>query len=275
MQSIEAFCQHFIKSQQCRGVIPLQECIHQRKAIFIVQHIQIAQDVLIFHICAAERNSLVEDRKRITHCTVSLMCYHMQGLIVDCNVLADCHHPKVLHNILDCDPVEIIGLATRKNCRKDLVFLSGRKNEYSMRRRFLQSLEKGIESRLRKHMHLVDDIYAIAAYLRRYAHLLHQCLDVLYTVIRRSIKLVDAVRPPFRKRKTRLTLSTWLHICRRVGAVDHLCKDSGSGCLAHSARSAKEICVRELATKNRVLQRLRDIILTDKCSEGIRSVLSC
>ena len=275
MQRIEALGEHLVKSQQGRRVIPLQERIHQGKTIFIVQHIKIAQDILILHLCAAERDSLVEDGQRVTHRTVSLMRDHVQRLVVDGDVLTFCHHPEVLHDVLHRDPVEVVGLATRKDGRKDLMLLCSRKNEYRVCRRFLQSLEERVESRLREHVHLIDDIHAVSSHLRRYAHLLHQRLDVLHTVVRSGVKLVDAVRTALCKRKAGLALSARLHVRRRVGAVDHLCEDPGSGGLAHSARSAEKICVRELAAKNRILQRLSDVILTYKCPEGVRSVLSC
>ena len=63
-----------------------------------------------------------------------------------------------------------------------MLFCCG-KNEDCMCRRFLESLEKCIECGLRKHMDLIDDIYAISSHLRRYTHLIHQGLDVIDTVV--------------------------------------------------------------------------------------------
>ena len=63
------------------------------------------------------------------------------------------------------------------------MLLSSRKNEYGVCRRFLQSLEEGVEGRLRQHMYLVDDVDAVVSHLRRHSHLVHQGLDVLYTVV--------------------------------------------------------------------------------------------
>jgi hypothetical protein len=50
-------------------------------------------------------------------------------------------------------------------------------------------------------MNLIDDIYAISSHLRRYAHLLHQCLDILHTIVGCSIKLVDTIRAALCERK--------------------------------------------------------------------------
>jgi hypothetical protein len=42
-------------------------------------------------------------------------------------------------------------------------------------------------------MDLVDDIDTVLAHLRRYADLIHQCLDVLYAVVGSGIQLMDTV----------------------------------------------------------------------------------
>ena len=63
------------------------------------------------------------------------------------------------------------------------MFLSSSKDEDRVCRRLFQSLQKCIESRLRKHMDLVDDIYAVFSHLRRYADLVHQRLYVLDSVV--------------------------------------------------------------------------------------------
>ena len=57
------------------------------------------------------------------------------------------------------------------------------KDEYSICRWFLQSLEEGVESGLAEHVDLVDDVHAVVADLRRYLHFLHQGLDVLYAIV--------------------------------------------------------------------------------------------
>ena len=183
MQCIESLGQHLIKSQKCRRIISLQERIDKREAIFIVQHIQVAKNILIFDISTAERNSLVKDSQCITHRTIRLMSNYMQRLIINSNPLIYSHHSQILHNVLDSDSIEIVCLTTRKDSRKDLMLLCRCKNKDCMRRWFLKCLKEGVESSLREHMYLIDDIHAISSDLRRYAHLLHQCLDILNTII--------------------------------------------------------------------------------------------
>ena len=73
------------------------------------------------------------------------------------------------------------------------MLLGGGKDEDGVRRRFLKSLQEGIESRRREHMHLVYDIDAVLAHLRRDLNLVHQFLDGIDTIVRSGIKLVYAV----------------------------------------------------------------------------------
>ena len=80
------------------------------------------------------------------------------------------------------------------------MFFSGGENEYGMCRRFLQSLQEGIEGSLGEHMHLVYDIYAVPSHLRRYAHLVHKGLYILDTVVGCCVKFMYAVGTAFSKR---------------------------------------------------------------------------
>ena len=161
--------------------------------MLIVQDIEVADYVLVFHVIAAEGHGLVENRERIPHRPVRLPGDYMQGLIVDVNVLLRRYLPEILHDIRNADAVEIVSLAAGENGRENLVLLRGRKNEYGVGRRLLQCLEEGVEGRLGQHVHLVDDIDTVPADLRRNLDLVHQCLDVVHTVVGGGIQFVDAI----------------------------------------------------------------------------------
>ena len=183
MKGIESLSKHLVKCQKGRRIISFEKSINKRKTVFIIQNIQIAEHILILDISTAESHGLVKDCKRIAHRAVSLVGYDMKRLVIDGDTFIGGHHPEVSHDVLDGDPVEIICLASRENGWKDLVLFSSGKNEYSMCRWLLKCLEEGIERSLRKHMHLVDDIDAVSSDLWRYAHLLHQGLDVLNSIV--------------------------------------------------------------------------------------------
>ena len=88
MQGVESLGQHLVKCQQRLGIVSLKECIHKRKAVFIIQHIKIAEYILILDVSTAECDSLVKDREGITHGTIRLVRYHMKRLIVYCYTFA-------------------------------------------------------------------------------------------------------------------------------------------------------------------------------------------
>ena len=117
----------------------------------------------------------------------------MQRFFIYGHTLLGSNHAKVRHDVLYSDPVEVVSLTTRKNGRKNLMFLRCSKNEDSVCRWFLEGLEECIEGRLREHMDLIDDVHAILAHLRRYAHLVHQGLDVFHTVVRCGIQFMNAI----------------------------------------------------------------------------------
>ena len=53
----------------------------------------------------------------------------------------------------------------------------------------------------------------------------------------------------------------------RIGTVYHLGKDARCCRLTDSARATEEVCMRQLTSQDRVLEGLRDVVLTDKCSK--------
>ena len=275
MQCVEPFGKNLIELQQRGAVVPRQKSVHQVETIVIIKHIEVLQNLLVLHIGPAERHRLVKDRKRVTHSPVGFLRYHMQGLIINIHTLLPRYHPKVAHDVRHRDPVEIVGLATRKNRRQNLMLLGRGKNEYGVCRRLLQRLEKCVESRGRKHVDLVYDVNAVLSHLRRNLHLVHQVLDVINTVVGRGVQFVNTIGPPFLEGPAGLTLAARLHIRRRIGAIDGLCEYPGRGCLPHSARPAEQVGVRQFPPDDGVLQGLGYVVLTDKGLERVRTIFSC
>ena len=78
MKGIEAFRQDLVECDQSRRIIPFQEGVHKGETVFIIKDIEVAQDILIPHIRAAESHCLVKDSQSVSHGSVSLMGYHMK-----------------------------------------------------------------------------------------------------------------------------------------------------------------------------------------------------
>ena len=183
MQGIEPFCQYLVEREQGGLVISRQEIVNERERILIVEHIEVLDHILIMHIPPAECHCLVEYRQSVPHGPVRLAGNDMKRLVIYRDALLGGYAAQVPDNVVHSDPVEIVCLAAGQDRRKDLVLLRGGKNEYRIGRRFLQCLEEGVESRRTEHVHLIYDIDAVLAYLRRYAHLVYKGLDVIHTVV--------------------------------------------------------------------------------------------
>ena len=63
------------------------------------------------------------------------------------------------------------------------MFFCCSQDEFRIRRRLFQSLEESIESSLRKHVNLIDDIHFISSHLRWYSNLVNEITDVINGVI--------------------------------------------------------------------------------------------
>ena len=112
--------------------------------------------------------------------------------------------------------------------------------------------EECVERLQGEHVHLVDDVDAVAAYLRRDAHLIDQVADVVHRVVRRGVELVDVERAVFVEGFARFAFVARFGICGRVEAVDRFGEDTRAGGLAHAARSAEEVGVCQLTAADRV-----------------------
>ena len=154
------------------------------------------------------------------------------------------------------------------------MLLCRRQDEYHVCRRFLKSLQKGVECRCRQHVHLVDDKHLILTHLRRYSCLFHQSLDVLHRVIAGSVEFKDVIRALFVERLAAFAFVAGLTFSSRVLAVDGLGKDTCACSLAHAPWSAEQVGMSQLPALHRVFQRSGKSRLSHNRVEGHRSVFA-
>ena len=198
----------------------------------------------------------------------------MQAVVVNIHPLAGSYHFEVAHDIRHGNALEIVGLATAQDGRKNLVLFGGRQDENGVCRRFLQGLQERIEGGLGQHVHFIDDVYAVFPHLGRDAHLIDQSLDVVYTIVGRCIQFVNTKRTAFCKGATGLALPARRHIRPRIGAVDHLGEDTCRGRLADTTGSAEQVGMRQLTAQNGIFERLGDIVLSDQAVKILGPVFS-
>src|SRR6476619_5809988 len=100
----------------------------------------------------------------------------------------------MLHHVVDPDPVKIEDLAAGKNGRDNFMAFGGSQNENGIARRFFQRFLEGVESRIRKHVNLIDDVDLVLSGLRRVTNLFYEVPDVFHGVVGSSIELVHIKR---------------------------------------------------------------------------------
>ena len=271
---IETLCENFVEGQKRSSIVSRKGSVYYLEAVFVVEDVEILQDVFVLDVCSAEGNGLVEDGQGVAHSAVCLTGYYVERFVFYVNPFFSGHHPEVGDYVRYADAVEIVGLAAGKDSREDLVFLRRTQDEDRVCRRFLERLQEGVEGRLREHVDLIDDVDAILTYLRGNLDLIHQGFYVVYAVVRRGVQLADAVGPTLRKRKAGLALAARLHVGRRIRAVDRFREDSRGRGLSDSAGTAEKIGMGQLTPDDGVLKGSGDIVLTDERPEGVRTVLS-
>ena len=272
VQCVEAFGQNLVQDQKSGGIVSRQKGVHQFETVFVVQDIQVADDVLIFYLRAAEGHRLVKDGEGVAHGAVRLGGYYVQGFVVNGNPFLFRDAAQVAHHVRNADPVEIIGLAAAQDGGKYLVFLRGGQNENGVCRRLFQGFEERIERRLGQHVDLVDDIDAVFSHLRGHLHLFHQGFDVLNGVVGGGIQFVYAVGTAFLERYAGFAFSAGLHVRSGMGAVNHFCENTRRGGFPYATRAAEKVGMRQLPSPDGVGQRSGNGILANQAFERIRPI---
>jgi hypothetical protein len=77
---------------------------------------------------------------------------------------------------------------------------------------------------------------------------------MLNAIVAGSIKLKDIQRALLGKRLTALALATGITIRSRIGTVDYLGKNTRTGSLTHTTRTAEKIRMGKLSTCHSILQ---------------------
>ena len=73
------------------------------------------------------------------------------------------------------------------------MLLGGGHDEYGVGRGLFERLEESVEGALGEHVHLVDDVYAVASELRGYAYHLDELANAVDGVVGGGIELVYVV----------------------------------------------------------------------------------
>ena len=270
--AVEALVQHLVEKQEGVARLPGQQLVRQAEVVFIVQDVEVLYHALVGDAPAGEADHLVEDGQGVAHPAVGLEGNDVEGFRLGRDSLFGGDVGQVCHDVLHADALEVVYLATGEDGGQNLVLLRRGKDEDGVARRLFQRLEEGVKGRGGEHVHLVDDVDLVAAYLGRDAHLLHQLPDVVHRVVGGGVQLVDVVRALFVEGDARLAFVARFAVRRGMQAVDGLGEDAGARGLAHATRTAEEVGVGQLARGDGVLQRGGQGVLSHHRFEGGRAV---
>ncbi len=216
---------------------------------------------------------LVEDAERVSHRPGAGPHDERHGCGVERDALAGAQLLQVVAQRLGRHQPEGVVVRARADGADDLVGLGGGEDELQVRRRLLDELEQRVEALRRDHVGLVDDVDLVAAADRGEERALAQVAGVVDTAVTGGVDLddVDTAGPAARQVAAALALAA------RVGdgallAVERARQDAGTGGLAAAARAAEQVGVIDPVGRERVPQRVGDVVLTDDLGERLRPV---
>ena len=169
------------------------------------------------------------------------------------------------------NPPEVEPLTAGKDRRRELLRLRRRQNEHDIGGRLFQRLEQRVERALREHVHLVDDIHAIAPRLRRVFHLFAQIADLVHAVVAGRVDFQNIEAVFLCQRPAGVARAAGIAVLR-VFAVDrareHLCRRG----FARAARAAEQIRMRNASARDLAAQRFDHSLLPHKILEPRRTI---
>ena len=169
---------------------------------------------------------------------------------------------------------QVKALAPRNDGRQDLVALRRGEDELHVRRRLFQRLEQRVEGRGGKHVDFVDDDDLEGAVGRGELDLVAQVAHLVHAVVRGPVDFQHIQRVAGRDFAAHAAGTA-----RRGGgtllAIQRLGEDPRQRGLADAARPDEQIGVRDTAGLDRVLERSRDVLLTDHIIKPLGAPLPC
>ena len=272
---IKALAEHLVEEEKRGRDIGLQSGGDNAEIVVGVKHIEHPDSLLIGDFVAAESHKLVEDRKRIAHSTVSLASHDIESLLLRRYTFLRSDILEIVNCVIDSYALEVIDLTATEYGGENLVLLGGGEDEDWIGGRLFERLEQSIEGPLGEHVHLIDDIDAVLAYLRGYAHLLNESAYVLDGVVARRIQLVDIETALLIESHATFTLIAGIVLRRRVETVDCFCEDTCTSGFTHPSRAAEEIGMRKPVGADGIAQRVSECRLPYHRAKCSRTILAC
>ena len=222
---------------------------------------------------ARAADQLVEDRQGVARRPPAGAYHQGQRRRLDRDALGLAEVRQVVGQRARRDEAEGVVVRTRPDRADDLLGLGRREDELQVGRGLLDQLEQGVEALRGDHVGLVDDVDLVAARHRREERLLAQIPRVVDAAVARRVDLDHVDRAGAAAGQVAAGLA--LPARRRGGALlaVHAARhDARTRRLAAAARAGEEVGVVDPVARERRLEGLGHVVLTDDLVEGLGAV---
>ncbi len=212
---------------------------------------------------AAHGQDLIGETQRVAHRSVRRAGDRRKRLRLGAHVFGVQHVRETIANLRRTDALEVEPLETAQHGRRhlrDLLGLGGGEHEHHARRRLFENLEQRVPCFTREHVRFVDDVHLVRRIARRGVHgAVAQVAGIVDAAIGCRVDLddVEAGRPT-PDAAARRAFAAGLAVERRIAAplaVERHGEHARERRLAHTARPAEQVAVRDAASGDRALQR--------------------
>ena len=231
------------------------------------------------HHASGVGDRLIEQRQRIAHRAFGGARDQPERLGLDLDAFLGGDIAEVLHQHVGIDAAQIESLAARQHRHRHLADFGGREHEFGVLGRLLQRLQKGVEGRIRQHVHFVDDVDLVARAGRGIAHAIVDLTDVIDAGVRGGVHLQHIHVPAFHDRLTmhaehRHVDGRPFH--RAIGqfVVERTRQNARSGGLADAAHAGQHPGLRNPPSLERIGQRPHHGVLADQMVEAAGAIFA-
>src|SRR5256714_4917228 len=169
------------------------------------------------------------------------------------------------------DAAEVEALRSRHDGGRDLLRLGRSENEHRVRRGFFEGLQERIERFGRELVRLVDDVHLVLPGRRSETDLIAKVAHLVDAAIRRGVDLDEVQEAALPDRDAGLAAIAWLAVLR-VRAIDGLRDEAGDRRPSSAPHGGPAVCLCNLAARDRVPERARDVLLSDDRGEGLGAI---
>ena len=223
-----------------------------------------------FNLACGESNRLIHQAQGIAHTALRSPRDQCDSARLEYDLLLLQHILQVARNQCGRQLFQVELQTTRQHGDRNFLRVGGGKDEFHMRGRFFQRLQHRVESALRQHVHLIDDVYLEAPAGRRVQRAFQQFAHVVHLGVRGGIQF-DQI-----DKTTAIDLLACATFATRCGgdtgrAIQRLGKDTRNGGFAHPACAGEQISMMQPVLGERVAQRPDDMLLPRQLREGFRT----